>query len=651
VNDGVNPAVSTAFTATVQAAPNLPPTISPIAAQTLAPGEIRAVSFSAVDPEGVVLSETTTSDNDGIASASVTAPGVITLTANGVGTATITVSVNDGVNPAVSTAFTATVQAAPNLPPTINPIQAQPLSFGGTLDVNYTAVDPENDLLTATAASDNDGVVSASILTPGTIRLVANGAGDANVTLSVSDGTNPAVSAVFAVSVAAAPNNNPVIQPVAAQSVNVGATITVPVAASDPDGDPLTLMAVSDNPTAATASASGTDVIVQGVVPGSASVTISVDDGRGGTASTSFAVTVAGVNNPPVIQPIPDQSLTVGEEISVLVVVSDPDGDPLVLTALSQNGGVVTASAVGMDTIVLQGVGEGVANVDFTADDARGGVVTATFAVTVSSPTPTFDLMAYPVLPDISPSMAGNLALVYQGGVSNFGNQAGAFAKVGDDPMDSASFMVPFAAGSYDLGSFGSLQGLIDVYKATAVRPDPTINSFNVDSVAAGSGFGIDALSGGAPAGGACDAVGGGTVLSCEFQLARPAIALISFSAPNVTFMAPDQFRSELQSLVVTVQSTYGVIPVLATIPAGGGYSTEQLAEYNRAIVEVATQSGVPLWNLWRAMQERGIGDPNSTAPEGPANFSDAALNYGYNIRNLTALQVLQTVRQAVGIQ
>jgi hypothetical protein len=74
------------------------------------------------------------------------------------------------------------------------------------------------------------------------------------------------------------------------------------------------------------------------------------------------------------------------------------------------------------------------------------------------------------------------------------------------------------------------------------------------------------------------------------------------------------------------------------------------VAPYNQVIVEVATQSSIPLWNLARAMQERGIGDPNGVAPEGPANFSDSALNYGFNIRNLTALQTLKTVRQAVGI-
>jgi len=238
--------------------------------------------------------------------------------------------------------------------------------------------------------------------------------------------------------------------------------------------------------------------------------------------------------------------------------------------------------------------------------------------------------------------------------VANFGNRAGAFSKIGDDAMASANFLVPFATGGqYDLGNFGSLQATIDFFAGTPVRSDASITSFNATSVASGDGYGIDSLSGPAPAGPPCDAVGGGTLLSCELQLTKPSIALVSFSAANVTYMPPEQFRSELQSLVADMLSNYGVIPVLATIPAGNGYSTEQLADYNRVIVEVATQSGiagVPLWNLWRAMQERGIADPNSVAPQGPANFTDAALSYGYNIRNLTALQVLEAVRQAAGI-
>lgn len=649
VDDGRNPPVSASFTVSVTAA-NLPPAVETIFPQTLGAGDTLDVSFAAVDPEGDALTATVSVDNPNVVTAAISGPATIRLTGVGAGSATVTLSVSDGTNPPVTMPFTVTVVA--NVPPTVAPIGPQALGPGEARDVPYTASDPEGDPLTATASSDNPGVVIAAVNVSGVITLNAVGAGSATVTLSVSDGMNPAVTTSFAVTVSA-PNANPVIQPVPDQTASVGASLSVAVSASDPDGDPVTLTAVSANPGVATAFAGGPgEVILGGVTPGTATITVDASDGRGGLASVSFTVTVQGVNSAPVIQPIPNQSLAVGEQIAVGLSISDPDGDPLVVSAVAQNTGVVFSEMPGTGTINLQGLAEGVTAVDVYADDNRGGLTTATFTVTVSSPAPTFDLMAYPVVPQISDSMAAFLSQLYGSAVTNFGTQAGVFAKVGDDAMDSPNFMAPFAVSGYDLGGYGGLQATIDFYAATAVRPaiDPAINSFNVDSVAAGGGWGIEDLSGPAPGGAPCDAVGGGTRLSCEYQIARPSIALISFSAPNVTHLPPEQFRSELQTLVFESMSSYGVIPVLVTIPAGGGYSTEQLAEYNRAIVEVASESDVPLWNLWRALHERGIGDPFSVAPQGAGNLTDAALGYGYNMRNLTALQTLQAVRQAVGI-
>ena len=226
------------------------------------------------------------------------------------------------------------------------------------------------------------------------------------------------------------------------------------------------------------------EVMVTGVTPGTANVTVEVNDGRGGTASTGFQVTVVGANNPPVIQPIGDQSLTVGEQISVPVSVSDADGDPVTLTALSQNMGVVTAESFGTDTIVLTGVGEGVTAVDVTADDARGGVTTISFNVTVSSPAPTFDLMAYPVIPDISPAMAQSMQQLYQSAVANFGVQGGAFSKVGgavmaNPELPGAVWQTP---GQYRSGRLRlSARRRLTSTRAVPVRPsvDPAINSFN----------------------------------------------------------------------------------------------------------------------------------------------------------------------------
>ncbi len=651
--DGNNPAVSVSFIVTVTEA-NQPPQVQPITDQFLTAGDSVTVNYSATDPNGDPLQATALSNAPNIVEASVTQPGVIALQALAAGQTTVSLSVEDMHNPAVGISFMVTVTEA-NQPPQLQPIGDQVLTAGQSLAVNYSATDPNGDSLQATAISNAPNIVEASVTQPGVITLQGVAAGQASVTLAVTDGVNPEVSVAFGVLVESA-NSAPTIGQIGPQSVEAGSSISVPLAVADADSDPLIVSAVSDNPAVATAVANGTvEVLVSGVTPGQANVTVDVDDGRGGTASTAFTVTVTGANSAPVIQPdpIPDQSLTVGEEIAVPISVTDPDNDPVVLTAISQNMGAVSAEAQGGNTIVLRGVAEGSATVEVTADDARGGITVTSFTVNVSSAAPTFDLMQYPVLPNISGPMAQTLGQVYQSGVSNFGNRAGAFVKIGDNPMDSQNFMVPYAGDQYQLGIFGSLQGLITAYASTPVREatDPATNSFDVDSIAAGADFGVDSLTAPAPGGAPCDAVGGGTALSCEIQLTRPAIALISFSAPNVTFMEPAMFRSELQSLVVSVLSEYGVIPVLATIPAGNGYSTEQLAEYNRAIVEVATESGVPLWNLWRAMQERGIADPNSVSPSGAGDLTDGSLGYGYNIRNLTALQSLEAVRQAVGIQ
>jgi hypothetical protein len=654
VNDGHNPTVSMPFTVSV-AAINLPPVIETIFPQTLNVGGMLDVGYTAADPDGDPLTADVSSDNTGVVTAGVSAPGTISLNGVGGGSATVTLTVSDGINAPVSMPFSVSV-IQPNSPPSVNPIGPQTLNAGTSLDVGYTAFDPDGDPLSAVANSDNPGVVTATVSVAGTITLNGVSGGNATVTLTVSDGINAPVSMPFAVSVVAL-NNNPVIQPLGPQSVNVGSSISVPIQAFDPDGDPISLMAVSDNPAVMTAVANGpSEVIVTGVTPGAANVNVDASDGRGGVASTSFQVTVVGVNNPPVIQPIGDQSLSVGDQISVPVSVSDADGDPVVMTALSQNMGVVTAESFGTDTIVLTGVGEGVTAVNVTADDARGGVTTISFNVTVSSPPPSFDLMAYPVLPDISPAMAQSMRQLYQSSVANFGTQGGAFSKVGGAGVANQNFLVPFAAsGQYDLGNYGYLQGTINFYSVTPVRPsiNQAINSFSVESAAASGGeFNADQLMAQVVVNPICQGVGS-SPLTCEYALTKPAIALISFDASNVIYMDPSVFRSTLQSMVNVSLTQYGVIPVLATIPATDSVSTAQLTEYNRAIVEVATQfggTGLPLWNLWRAMAERGITNPYGAAPEGPANFSEGALNYGYNIRNLTALQVLDAVRQAANI-
>jgi hypothetical protein len=99
-----------------------------------------------------------------------------------------------------------------------------------------------------------------------------------------------------------------------------------------------------------------------------------------------------------------------------------------------------------------------------------------------------------------------------------------------------------------------------------------------------------------------------------------------------------------------------GVIPVLSTIPPRVGY-TERVSNYNAAIIAVAQAQQVPLWNYWRTFQGstmvNGGLDPDGVHPniylgaEG-ADFTTNGLKYGYNQRNLTAVQVLAAIKRIV---
>ena len=649
VQDGRTDPVATQFEVSVQQA-NRPPTVDAIGPQSMTAGDALDVPYRAGDPDGDTLRVTVESSAPNVVSAEIPAAGTIRLRAQQAGSATVTLRVDDAQNPAVAVSFPVTVGAV-NAPPSVAPIENQSLAVGDVANVPYAATDPDGDTLSAEAISENPAVASVEVPAAGTLRIIANGAGQATIALSVSDGVNAPVAVSFGVTVSA-PNEAPVVAPVGEQRLTVGETVNIPINASDPNGDPLVVEAASQNPAVAAAVAAGMSVAVTGNAEGTATIAADITDGQGGAASITFMVIVEGENRAPVIDPVPAQSLMVGETVQVPLTLSDADGDPIVLTAIAQDQTIATAEAVGTDTVVLTGVGEGTTMVDLTADDAQGGVTLGSFTVTVSAASVSFDLNTYPVVPQIDPQSASMLGQVYQSGVSNFGNQPGAFSKVGDESVASEHFMEPLAADPLNLGNFAALQGLIDVYRSTPVRgSDPAVNSLNVDSTAAAPGFGIDSLSAPPASGAACGDGSASTALGCEYLATRPTIALVSFRAENVTFMPPEQFRSELQVLIMQSLSEYGVIPVLATIPADGSATTEQLADYNRAIVEVATQSGVPLWNVWRAMNERGIQDPFSVAPEGAGVLTDSALRYGYNVRNLTALQTLQAVRDAAGIQ
>ena len=163
---------------------------------------------------------------------------------------------------------------------------------------------------------------------------------------------------------------------------------------SDADGDSLTIAAASDDEAVATVSVAAgySSLTVSARGRGTATIWVAASDGRGGTASDSFTVTVKSA--PVVASALSDVSLEEGgsRDVSLSGVFSDADGDSLTLSAASSDDTVVSAF-VFHDTLTIAALFGGSATITVTAQDPDGNTVSDSFDVSVvGPPTPVVNL-------------------------------------------------------------------------------------------------------------------------------------------------------------------------------------------------------------------------------------------------------------------
>ena len=231
----------------------------------------------------------------------------------------------------------------------------------------------------------------------------------------------------------------------------------------------------------------------------------------------------------------------------------------------------------------------------------------------------------------------------YQRGAA-LGNNRNVFSKVGDSITVADSAYNAIGHGLARFGNYGYLRSTASYFSA----------SFTRGSLAAGGGWNASIVHNANFANPrVCNP--GESPIACEYRVNRPAVALIMLGTNDVTSLPVDQYMYYMRVTIEYSQQN-GVIPVVSTIPQRQGYEG-RVALYNDSLLQVASRYGVSVWDYAGAMARlpqggiSGDGIHPSEPPRGAsdsATFTDEYLQYGYNQRNLTALQALYILQTQV---
>lgn len=270
---------------------------------------------------------------------------------------------------------------------------------------------------------------------------------------------------------------------------------------------------------------------------------------------------------------------------------------------------------------------------------------------------------AQPVVPSIDPAMKTALRKIYFLGRSS-GNRPGVFIKVGDSITSSKSFLIDIGCNVEDLDDYQGLASTIRYFRETSFPSSFTeswcgeANSFSRKSMSADRGWtALDPLLAFSNPVSACPPPND-TPLRCELSLLRPSIALVMYGTNDLEFNTTITFRKNLTRVIQEIQVA-GAVPVLSTIPPrlDSPEMGRRVVPYNQVISEVAQTFQVPLWNYWLALQgprmiQFGVDNdgvhPSVYNKSLPAVFTSEGLRYGYNQRNLTAVEVLDELRSII---
>lgn len=449
VNDGglLNNLLSRTFTVTVNPV-NDAPTLSTLANQSLNinAGQ-RSVSLAGISSgaanESQVLTVTASSSNPGLIptpAVTYTSPGTtgtlrFTPVANATGTATISVTVNDGQaqNNTVTRSFAVAIAGVANQPPTLSAISNVTINEDAAQQtINLAGIGSgstsENQALVVTATSSNPSLIPTPTVlytspnTTGSLRFapVGNATGVATIMVTVNDGQaqNNTFTRSFSVTVNAV-NDAPTLGAISSRSLAVNAprqtisltgigsgavnetqVLVVSATSSNPGLIPAPTVAYSSPSTSGTLSFTPVANVI-----GAATITVTVNDGQAqnNLVTRSIAVTVTNVataNQPPTLSAL--SNVIINEDATQYTVNLSGIGSgsmseiqALTATATSSNPSLIPTPTIiytspnttGTLRFTPIGNASGTATITVTVNDgqAQSNTVARSFLVTINA--------------------------------------------------------------------------------------------------------------------------------------------------------------------------------------------------------------------------------------------------------------------------
>jgi RHS repeat-associated protein len=268
-------------------------------------------------------------------------------------------------------------------------INSQPVTSATVGDVYQYAVnafDVDSDPLTYSLLESPEGmdiglVTGTLIWVPTTAQL-----GEHTIAIQVNDGRGGSVTQSFIITVSEVPNQNPEITSLPLLQGFVNEAYYYQIAAQDLDGDILSY-SLTSGPTGMTVSH------MTGVVHwvpaadqiGGQTVTVRVDDGKGGYATQSFTINIeTGSNVAPVITSNSVINSLPDSLYSYPVIATDANGDNLSYVLTNAPGGMVIHNASGLINWVPSSYEVGDHNVSMRVFDNKGAFDEQNYVLTVA---------------------------------------------------------------------------------------------------------------------------------------------------------------------------------------------------------------------------------------------------------------------------